>query len=374
MAKRYADYIRKKMEEFDPEAEAKVIWERQLARAKSKGEPEAKWPKRLTPADIPSWNVPGKSPGDMGSVYNGMFGAFKGLNIKGVLFHQGHNNQMSNSINPKFYRVLVKLMIEGWREEFNDPQLPVGVIGFNAGGVTQNQENFESLSNEGGPWIREAQRLGVADVGNDEITAFLPAYDVQVPGLHPSRKREHGWRAARWALAEVYDSKLVTWGGLVSKLISAEPKGDLMVLKFDKRVKPEDDNSILEGFSIAGEDGKFYMAHARHAPFEGNYWTNGDREIHVWSPLVAKPVAVRYAWANSPMGNLKYDGNQDQPFPSFRTDTWDLPVNTEPGAKALDRTKAKEMETDSKARLEFRRMEEAKRAVEILERLKTFGK
>ena len=374
LAKRYADHVRKRMEEFDPEAEAEVMWQRQLARAKGKKVPEKDWPKRPDPSEIPSWNIPGKSPGDMASVYNGFFGAFKGFNIKGVLFHQGHNNQMSSALRPDLYRVLTKLMIEGWREEFNDPQLPVGVIGFNAGGTTQNEENFELNSNEGGPWIREAQRLGVADVDDPEHTAFLPAYDVKVPGLHPSKKREHGWRGARWALAEIYDNKGVNWGGLVSKLLSAEPQGDKMVLKFDKRVKPDDQNSILEGFSIAGEDGEFYMAHARQAAFEGNYWTNGDKEIHVWSPLVEKPLVVRYAWANSPMGNLKYDGNQDMPFPSFRTDDWDLPINPEFGGRALNRTQEKERGEDAKSRLEYRRMGEAKGAVQIMERLKTLGK
>jgi sialate O-acetylesterase len=139
-------------------------------------------------------------------------------------------------------------------------------------------------------------------------------------------------------------------------------------------VKSDDANSILEGFSIAGEDGKFYMARARHAAFEGNYWTNGDREIQVWSPLVEKPVAVRYAWANSPMGNLKYDGSQDQPFPSFRTDDWALPINPEFGGRALDRGQERERKADAEARLEYRRMEEAKRAVEIMERVKTLGK
>jgi sialate O-acetylesterase len=370
LAKRYADHVRARMAAFNPEEEIENIWSRQKARAAGRGEPE---PKRPTVDEIPSWNIPGKSPGSMASVYNGMFGSFKGLNLSGVLFHQGHNNQMSSALRPDLYRVLMRLMIEGLREEFNDPLMPVAVIGFNAGGVTQNSENFEKLSIEGGPWIREAQRLGVEDVQGDGITAFLPAYDVQVPGLHPSKKREHGWRTARWALSTVYGSKIVSWGNVISNLLSAEPNGDMMVLKFDKRVKPDDDNRIVEGFSIAGEDGKFYMAHARRAAHEGNYWANGDREIHVWSPLVEKPVAVRYAWANSPMGNLYHDGQQDQPFPSFRTDNWELPINPEPGERALDRNQTNAMGADAEARLEFRRMEEAKRAVQILERLKTLG-
>jgi len=47
--------------------------------------------------------------------------------------------------------------------------------------------------------------------------------------------------------------------------------------------------------------------------------------LYVWSPLVKEPVAVRYAWARSPMGNLKINGKPWQPVPSFRTDSWDWP-------------------------------------------------
>ena len=57
--------------------------------------------------------MPGRSPSDAASCYNGMFGVFKGLNIKGVAFHQGFNNAMMNtSCKPKFYRTLMKLMVE----------------------------------------------------------------------------------------------------------------------------------------------------------------------------------------------------------------------------------------------------------------------
>ena len=89
---------------------------------------------------IRSWSVPGRSPSDAASCYNGMFGVFKGLNIKGVAFHQGFNNAMMNtSCKPKFYRVLMKLMVDGWREDFNDPQLPVAIIGLCAGGNAQTR-------------------------------------------------------------------------------------------------------------------------------------------------------------------------------------------------------------------------------------------
>jgi sialate O-acetylesterase len=299
-----------------------------------------------------------------------MFGVFKGYNIKGVLFHQGYNNAMiRQNCRPKRYRVLMKLMVEGWREDFNDPNLPVGVIGFCAGGKAQNEENFEAESCGGASYIREAQRLGLADVGDPENTVFIPAYDVQVPGLHPGKKREHGLRAARWALAEIYDVG-VRWE--TASLVSAEPQGDEVILTFNKRVTPDDKNTILRGFSIAGEDGKFFMAHARHRA-EGSYWDR-TKIIHVWSPLVEKPVAVRYGWAWSPMGNLKVGEHQDLPIPSFRTDSWDWPESEDPEVSAVGRAEGNEMKEEAIERCEYRRTEEARRAVEILERIKTLGR
>jgi sialate O-acetylesterase len=367
LAKRYADHVRKRMAEFDPEAVADQIWNNQKARAKSKGQPE---PPRPDPKALTSWNVPGKSPSDMGSVHNGYFGVFKGYNIKGVLFHQGYNNAIGDNCRPKRYRVLTKLMVEGWREDFNDPALPVGVISFCAGGTPQNEENFEEVSIDLGPYIRESQRLGLADVGDPENTEYIPGYDVQIPGLHPSKKREHGRRAAQWALGHIYKVPNASWN--TPTVPKVETKGDMMIVRFaDKeRPQPDDGNNILEGFSVAGEDGKFYMAYARHEPWgKDEVWTKGWQTIRVWSPMVPNPVALRYAWATSPMGNLKLRGDQDIPYPSFRTDAWDLPESEGPEEKPMDRAFGNERKADARARLEARRLKEADMGRELLDRL-----
>jgi len=367
LAKRYADGVRKKMAEFDQEAASLNIWSNQLARAKSKKLPEDKWPKKPVNGDnLTSWNIPGKSASDMGSVHHGMFGIFKGYNIKGVLFHQGFNNALFSNSRPNFYRILMKLMIQGWREDFNDPELPVGVIEFCAGGEAQNEDNFEAESYAAGPYIREAQRLGLADAGDPAHTAFIAGYDIQIPGLHPIKKCVHGDRAARWALARIYQRKDIRWE--TASLVSAKPQGDEMILTFDKRLVPDNKNSILEGFSIAGEDGKFYRAYARHQSTGGS-WYEEAKIIHVWSPLVTKPVAVRYAWATSPMGNLKVLQHPSMLFQSFRTDSWDLPANEEDFSVSAV-SDYKKLRDEAAERCEYRRTEEAKRAVEILERVK----
>ena len=36
-----------------------------------------------------------------------------------------------------------------------------------------------------GSFIREAQRLGLADLKDPEHTGFIPGYDEQIPGVHP---------------------------------------------------------------------------------------------------------------------------------------------------------------------------------------------
>lgn len=367
LAKRYADYVKGRMAAFDPETEADAIWERGKARAIRKNQAA---PPRPDPKNLRSWNVPGKSPSDMASIYNGMFEVFKGLNLKGVLFHQGYNNAISGSCRPRLYRVLTRLMVEGIREDFNDPDLAFGIIGLCAGGNAQNVDNFEIESIDPGPYIRESQRLGLADVENQNNLVFIPAYDVRVPGLHPGKKREHGERAHRWALATIYPESKVGWREV--EMLSCQPEGDKFVLKFSASIIDDTRNSIPEGFSLAGEDGKFYMAHARYSGEKGHP-SKFPNEIHVWSPLVEKPVALRYAWARAPMGNLKMGGHPDLPFPSFRTDNWDYPESEDPAESAVGRGEWNAMKADAEERLEYRRAGEARRGVEILERIKTLG-
>ncbi|MEA3367256.1 MAG: hypothetical protein U9R68_03970, partial [Planctomycetota bacterium] len=225
----------------------------------------------------------------------------------------------------------------------------------------------------GGAYIREAQRLGLTDLEDPTNTGFIPGYDQQIPGLHPKKKHFHGVRAARWALNQVYGMRV---GWETAELVSAERNGEQMVLTFDKPVAP-DDKGPIEGFAIAGEDRIFYKAYAESlvTKDQGIWGNKYDRtKLFVWSLLVKQPVAVRYAWATSPMGNLKVNGLPWQPLHSFRTDTWDLPEPDDPSQPGVSRAQSRQLEQDSIKYCEHRRMEEAKRAVEILRQLEMLGK
>ena len=77
----------------------------------------------------------------------------------------------------------------------------------------------------------------------------------------------------------------------------------------------------LKGFAVAGEDHKFVWAKAE---------IQGDRVV-VSSPAVAKPVAVRYGWADYPVVNL---WNKDGlPATPFRTDDFLMTTAPKPPKK-----------------------------------------
>jgi len=66
----------------------------------------------------------------------------------------------------------------------------------------------------------------------------------------------------------------------------------------------------LRGFAVAGADRKFYWAEAV---------IDGDSVI-VSNPNVSTPVAIRYAWGDSPVCNLF--NREGLPASPFRTDEW----------------------------------------------------
>lgn len=309
------DFLKVQMDNFEA---ATAKYREQTAEDKKKGITRNRRRPKKPNGSIRTWSVPGRSPSDAASCYNGMFGVFKGLNIKGVAFHQGFNNAMMNtSCKPKFYRILMKLAVEGWRDDFNDPELPVVIIGMCAGGPAQTRLDFEQQGLSTAAYIRESQRLGLADAGRPGMTTFIPSYDQKIPQLHTKKKTELGIRTARWALKTVYGNQAIVWD--IAKLVSAAPEDGQMLLTFDTAVFPDDMGSEIEGFSIADASGVFYMATAVHKSTTDKELRN--KQIFVSSPLVKEPTSVRYAWARSPMGNLKVNGMPWQPLHSFRTDS-----------------------------------------------------
>src|SRR5262249_50317671 len=146
-------------------------------------------------------------------------------------------------------------------------------------------------------------------------TAMAVITDVGDPAdIHPRKKEPVGARLALAARALAYGEKVTYSGPVYDK---HEVEDGKVVLRFQHVGKGlEAGGGELKGFTVAGEDRKFYNAQAE---------VKGDTVV-VWSDKVKKPVAVRYGWANCPVVNL---WNKDGlPASPFRTD--DFPMLTGP--------------------------------------------
>ena len=193
-------------------------------------------------------------------------------------------------------------LIQNWRDAFHQSDLEFLVVQLpNHGAIPV--EPGESAWAE----LREAELMTVKQVPR---TGLAVTIDVGDPGdLHPPRKREVGERLATWALGTVFQEKIEDSGPLYD---SMKIEGALIRVRFTHTGSglQSRGDSKLRGFAIAGTDRKFHWAEAR---------IDGDSVV-VSSPEVPAPVAVRYAWGDSPECNLfNIDGLPASPF---RSDDW----------------------------------------------------
>ncbi len=303
---------------YDPDKSLQDLierWKKDSERRKKDGkEPR---PKPTEPRPSPAVDR-----GNPGGSLHGMIGIFGGLAVRGAIFNQGYNNALGNA-RPRLYAKAFSAMIRDWRATFRDPNMPFGIVELTAGGRAQTMANFERMMIDPAPFIREGQYKAWRDLPH---VGFACAYDQQVPWYHPHKKVQLGERIARWALATQHGLRI---GYQPAVCVSAKPAGNHVALTFDRPVRTFHSRPF-EGFAVAGKDKRFYPAEARYVVI-GKDNRGRDREdrkqLEVWSDLVPEPVAVRYAWARNPLGNVVNDAHFERilPVPSFRTDNWDWP-------------------------------------------------
>ena len=305
-----------KVATYDPEENLKTRisnWERRTESRKKQGLEPGPKPTEPSPNPLLDHNLPGSS-------YNGMVAVIAGLTVKGVIFHHGYNNALSDA-RPSLYAINFSALIADWRSAFIDPKMPFGIVEFSAGGLPQTLDNFESRMVDAAPYIREGQLK--AYVNLNEV-GFVCAYDQQVNWYHPQKKVEIGERIARWALSSQYGFEL---GWEPVECIEFEILEGKILLSFNKEVKTSDDRPF-EGFAIADSSGHFFPARAAYLSPGQNQRGQpvyDKTRLLVWCNLVSDPVALRYAWARNPLGNLVNAKERFIPVPLFRTDEWDFP-------------------------------------------------
>ncbi len=230
-------------------------------------------------------------------LFNGMIMPIVPYAIRGTIWYQGEGN----AGRAYQYRQLLPILIRSWRRHWQRGDFPFLIV---------QLPNFRPYKSEPGEsdWaeLREAQLMSLAV----PQTGLAISIDLgEADDVHPKDKTEIGNRLAAWALGTTYGRDLVHSGSLFEAVKFDEDEatvtfrhvgGGLVVRNGDR----------LEGFSLAGSDRKFQWAEARIV----------DNTVKVHSDKIAKPVALRYAWADNPKCNLY--NKEGFPAAPFRTDQW----------------------------------------------------
>ena len=140
-------------------------------------------------------------------------------------------------------------------------------------------------------------------------TGMATIIDVgEGPDIHPKNKQDVGYRLALNALGKTYHERVVETGPMYRGM---SVSGNSVTVSFvNGKGLHSADSQPIAGFTLAGDDHKFYWATAKIV---------GDTVV-LTAPEVAKPVAIRYAWADNPATNLV--NAEGLPSVPFRTDTW----------------------------------------------------
>ncbi|MGB7846569.1 MAG: sialate O-acetylesterase [Candidatus Acidiferrum sp.] len=229
-------------------------------------------------------------------LYEGMIAPLVNFRIRGAIWYQGEGN----TERAFQYRSLLPALIRGWRASWKEGDFPFLIV------QLPNQGHSAEFADSWWAELRESQLFTAKTVPH---TGLAVTIDVGEAGnLHPPRKEEVGARLALWALGTTFGRKVEYSGPLYQ---SMRVEGNRIRLNFEHTGSGlEAKGEAPQGFTIAGADRKFHHAAAR---IEGN-------SVMVSSPEVIAPVAVRYAWSDSPECNL-YD-KEGLPASPFRTDDW----------------------------------------------------
>ena len=228
-------------------------------------------------------------------LYNAMIAPLVSFALRGAIWYQGE----SNAGRAYQYRTLFPIMIRNWRSAWGRdfPFYFVQLANWRASRAQPDESDWAEL--------REAQTMTL----REPATGMAVTIDIgDEIDLHPRNKLDVGRRLAAWALAGTYGENVVPSGPLFDRYTIEGDKVRIR-FKYSSGLKTID-GGPLKGFAIAGEDRRFVWADAH---------IQGDTVI-VSSPMVPKPAAVRYGWADNPVANLY--NKAGLPASPFRMDDW----------------------------------------------------
>lgn len=273
------------------------------------------WPGSRIEPWIPNTSNSKTSPNEKGNrrspghLYNGLIHPITSASIKGFLWYQGE----SNGSEGHSYYLKMKNLISGWRKAFRNDFLPFYFV------QLANHQKPNLTNPKGGDgWakLRQAQLdcLGIPHTGMS-VTIDIGGQDI-----HPSNKKDVGYRLANWALKNDSHQNIVESGPIFRKMTIEESKaiihfhytgsGLMIGRKTGTQKVIEEKASKLKWFSIRDSKGNWFWADARIH----------NNTVIVSSHQVNKPTAVRYAYTWNPQGCNLYnkEGLPASPFTTLK--------------------------------------------------------
>jgi sialate O-acetylesterase len=280
--------------------EAMRTWNEAAAQARAAGQPVPARPRPVKPEPRRP-DPPSRNPRGLSVHFNAMVAPIIPYAIKGVLWYQGE----SNADKPDLYRALFPALIADWRRNWNQAGEP-GSLTRDFPFLFVQLANFVAYPNTDWPALRDAQHAALAVAPN---TAMAVAIDVGMDhDIHPKNKLAVGQRLSLAARNIAYGHPDVVYEGPTFASMSIDR--ERVRVRFDHvagglvaqsppttapaTASVEPMPTIL-GFELAGEDGHYRPAVAT---------LDGPDAVVVSAADVPRPVAVRYAWANTPRVNL----------------------------------------------------------------------
>jgi sialate O-acetylesterase len=224
-------------------------------------------------------------------LFNGMINPLVGYSMRGVIWYQGE----SNAPHPEKYRDVMAALITSWRQLWGEGDFPFLVV------QLANFQASKDPNDPGWPGVREAQTELTSTVPNVGLAVTI---DIGMShDIHPKDKQTVGKRLAAAAEKIAYGQDVVYCGPTFKSMQIDGNKATLSFDHADGGLKNKGDK--IEGFEVAGADGKYVPADAK---------IDGEK-VSVWADGVM-PKSVRYGWADDPKCTL-YNGS-DLPMVPFQ--------------------------------------------------------
>ncbi len=209
------------------------------------------------------------------AIYNAMIAPIAGYAIRGIVWYQGE----TNTAYPEKYKDVLSALITSWRGVWGQGEFPALIV---------QLPNFDSGTRD---WV--ALRKSQAQVAQEvPSVGMIVTIDIGNPkNIHPTVKLPVGHRLSVLAQKMVYGKDVPSAGPTFR---SMEVTGSSIAVSYDHVEGGLTSKGDVQGFEIAGDDGKFVPATAK---------IDGDKVI-VTAEGVSSPKMVHYGWTNNPTCTL----------------------------------------------------------------------